>query len=102
MNKAAFLARQNLDRQRPPEGTVLNTTVVGDRYDALINIGARQGVKRGMRFVVLRGGTSGQELVGTGDVSSVDPDKSVLRVIENFRGVKPEDRVRAIFELPAN
>jgi len=96
VNKAAFLARESLGRFQLPEGTVLNTTVVGNRYDALLNIGARQGVKVGMRFVVLRG----RDLVGRAQVSTVDPDKSVAGVVDNFRGVKPEDRVRAIYELP--
>jgi hypothetical protein len=95
VSKAAYLARQSLDRYQLPEGTVLNTTVVGTRYDALINIGARQGVKLGMRFVVLRGG----DLVGEAQASSVDPDQCVATVQQNFRGVKPEDRVRAIYEL---
>jgi hypothetical protein len=74
----------------------MNTTVVGTRYDALLNIGARQGVKQGMRFVVLRG----RDLVGRASITSVDPDKSVAAVTDNFRGVKPEDRVRAIYQLP--
>src|SRR5262249_35826829 len=96
-NKAAFMAREALERYQLPEGTVLNTTVVGSRYDALLNIGARQGVRAGMRFVVLRG----QDLVGTAQASSVDPDKSVARVVQNYRGVNPEAKVRAIYELPA-
>jgi hypothetical protein len=95
VSKAAYLARQSLDRYQLPEGTVLNTTVVGTRYDALINIGARQGVKLGMRFVVLRAG----DLVGEASCSSVDPDQCVATVQQNYRGVKPEDRVRAIYEL---
>lgn len=96
INKAAFLARESLGRFQLPEGTVMNTTVVGTRYDALLNIGARQGVKVGMRFVVLRG----RDLVGRAQVSTVDPDKSVASVVDNYRGVKPEDRVRAIYESP--
>lgn len=96
VSKAAFLARESLERFQLPEGTVLNTTVVGTRYDALLNIGARQGVRRGMRFVVLRG----RELVGVAEATAVDPDKSVAAIVENFRGVKPEDRVRAVYELP--
>jgi hypothetical protein len=96
INKAAFLARESLGRFQLPEGTVLNTTVVGARYDALLNIGARQGVKVGMWFVVLRG----RDLVGRAQITSVDPDKSVAAVRDNFRGVKPEDRVRAIYQAP--
>src|SRR5207244_9838768 len=66
LSKAAFNARQNMERFQLPEGTVQNTTVVGEGttgrggQDALLNIGARNGVHIGMRFVVLRG----HELVG--------------------------------------
>ena len=49
-----------------------------------------------MQFVVLRG----RELVGYVSASSVDADKTVATVTQNFRGVKPEDTVRAIYTLP--
>jgi hypothetical protein len=97
LSRAAFDARQRMERYQLPEGTVLNTTVVGEtRQDALLNIGARHGVKKGTEFVVLRGG----ELVGYLSASVVDPDKTVAAITQNFRGVKPEDIVRAIFKLP--
>lgn len=106
LSKAAFQARQSMERTQLPEGTVLNTTVVGggtapsaqgtSPEDALLNVGARQGVRRGMQFVVLRG----RELVGYVSATSVDADKTVARVTQNFRGVKPEDKVRAIYVLP--
>src|SRR5439155_9810462 len=64
--------------------------------DALLNIGARNGVHIGMQFVVLRG----HELVGYLSASSVEPDKTVARITQNFRGIKPEDIARAIYALP--
>src|SRR5262249_15148190 len=100
--KAAFEARQSMERTQLPEGTILNTSVVGagttakPREDAFLNIGTRQGVERGMRFVVLRG----RELVGYVSGTSVDSDKTVATITQNFRGVKPEDKVRAIYTLP--
>jgi hypothetical protein len=97
LSRAAFDARQRMERYTIPEGTVLNTTVVGGtRTDALLNIGTRQGVRLGMQFVVLRG----RELVGYVSASNVDADKTVAAVTQNFRGVKPEDTVRAIYTLP--
>ena len=39
-SKAAFDARQNMERYQLPEGTILNTSVVGTREDAYLNIGA--------------------------------------------------------------
>jgi len=99
LGKAAFRARERMDRFRLPEGTVLNTTVVGTvdnpELDALINIGARQGVRRGMEMIVTRQ----KQPVGTLKVTSVDSDISTGRVTSNQQGVKPEDRVRAIFSF---
>lgn len=99
IGKAAFRAREFMDRFRLPEGTVLNTTVVGGseavNLDALINIGVRQGVRRGMTMIVTRQ----RDTVGRVKVTSVDTDVSTVRVVENTQGVRPEDRVRAIFNF---
>lgn len=97
LGKAAFKAREFMDRFRLPEGTVLNTTVVGtgQELDALINIGARQGVRRGMEMIVTRQ----KQLVGRCRVVAVDSDISSARVFANTQGVRPEDRVRAIFNF---
>jgi hypothetical protein len=99
LGKAAFKAREFMDRFRLPEGTVLNTTVVGEGNDldleALINIGARQGVRKGMELIVTRQ----REVVGRAKVVSVDSDISTARVTTNTQGVRPEDRVRAIFNF---
>lgn len=97
LSRAAFDARQRMERFQLPTGTVLNTSVVGEtRQDAYLNIGARQGVRQGMRFVVLRG----RELVGYLSAGTVDADKTVARITQNFRGVQPEDIVQAIYTLP--
>ncbi len=99
IGKATFKAREFMDRFRLPEGTVLNTTVVGAGGDAdldvLLNIGARQGVRQGMEMIVTRL----REPVGRLRVTSVDSDVSTARVVENTQGVRPEDRARAIFNF---
>ncbi len=99
LGKAAYKAREFMDRFRLPEGTVLNTTVVGSvespELDALVNIGARQGVRRGMELIVTRQ----REPVGRAKIVSVDSDISTARVVENIQGVRPEDKVRAIFNF---
>lgn len=99
LGKATFKAREFMDRFRLPEGTVLNTTVIGvgqeQDLDALINIGARQGVRRGMLMIVTRQ----REVVGQVKVVSVDSDISTARVTSSAQGVRPEDRVRAIFNF---
>jgi hypothetical protein len=102
LSKAAFDARQTMERYQLPQGTVQNTTVIGSctggggTEDALVNVGARQGVHEGMRFVVLRG----HEVVGYMNASRVDPDKTTARITQNFRGIKPEDIARVIYTLP--
>lgn len=99
LGKAAYRAREFMDRFRLPEGTVLNTTVVGvgegANLEALLNIGARHGVKRGMEFVVTRL----RQPVGSVKIVSVDSDISTGRVIDNVQGVQPQDKVRAIFNF---
>ncbi|MBI3909843.1 MAG: hypothetical protein HY320_02805 [Armatimonadetes bacterium] len=94
--RAAFRAREQMDRFRLPTGTILNTSVVGENEQvAFMNVGIRQGVRRGMEFIVLRLG----ELVGRVRATSVDADTTSGRIVENYRGVRPEDRVRAIFSF---
>lgn len=98
LGKAAFKARESMDRFRLPSGTVLNTTVVGvdgQQVEALINVGARQGVRRGMEMIVTRQ----RQLVGRVKVVNVDADISTGRVLENTQGVRPEDRVTAVFNF---
>ncbi len=98
LRKAAFLAVTKMDQQQLPRGTVLTTQVFGDneRQEALLNIGAAAGVKEGMEFIVLRG----QDKVGRLRVTRVEPDQSTASVVESTRGVQPEDRVQALFQLP--
>ena len=97
LGKAAFKAREFMDRFRLPEGTVLNTTAVGTaedpRLEAMLNIGLRQGVRRGMEMIVTRL----RETVGKLKITRVDSDLCTAEVTDNLQGVKPEDKVRAIF-----
>lgn len=99
LGKAAYQGRRLLDTFRLPQGTVLNTTVVGQGdsidLDALMNVGARQGVRRGMEMIVTRQ----KQVVGRVRVTQVDDDISTARVIQNIQGVRPEDRVRAVFSF---
>ncbi|MFN3648374.1 MAG: hypothetical protein ACK47B_02235 [Armatimonadota bacterium] len=98
IGKAAYQAREFMDRFRLPSGTVLNTTVrnveEGD-LEVLMNIGARQGVRPGMEMIVTRL----RQPVARVRVTQVDADLSRGRIIQNIQGVQPEDRVRAIFNF---
>jgi len=96
LTRAAFNARQIMERFRPPEGTVLNTAIVGQStLRAGLNVGARGGVRRGMDFVITRRG----ELVGFVRVDYVEAEYSAGVVTSNIQGVRPEDRARAVFSF---
>ncbi len=98
LGKAAYRAVQFMYTNRMPTGTVLNTAVVnplGGKMYALLNVGARQGIRRGMDMVVTRH----REPVGVVTVIRVDANDSTAVVIANIQGVKPEDRVRGIFRI---
>ena len=95
LGKAAFRAREFMDKFRLPEGTVLNTTVVADDTEALINIGSRHGVRAGMDMIATRQ----KNEVGRVKVTSVDAEFSNVRVISSPQGIRPEDRVRAVFSF---
>lgn len=78
--------------QTLPTGTILNTQT----DIALLNQGTRAGFKNGMEVIILRG----REQVATGTVSDVQFDSCYLNITRNIKGVKPGDKVRAVFTPP--
>ena len=62
-----------------------------------LNRGARQGLKTGMKMIVLRK----KEIVGYLQVQEVTAIDAVAKIIKSFQGLAPEDKVRAIYEMPA-
>ncbi len=79
-----------------PEGTVLST--VGDvkSLQVLINRGSRDGVQEGMEMIVTRD----KQRVARIRVGSVFPADAEASVIDNILGIRPEDKVRAVFPMP--
>ncbi len=75
-----------------PTATVLNTT---DKQ-ALINQGTRSGFKQGQEVIILRG----REQVAAGVIASVEADKAFVTIKRSIKGIKPGDKVRAIFGVP--
>ena len=94
INGAAFLAVRTMIDYVIPEATVQMN--IGDSK-VMINKGARDGIKPGMRMIVLRE----KEIIGYLDVTSTDPTDAYAKVIKSMRGIQPEDKARAIFEMPA-
>lgn len=81
-----------------PEATVLNC--VGTT-EALLNKGAQEGLEPGMEMIVLRRIDGGkEEVVGRIRVTKVSVNDATAAIVKAPRGVKPEDRVRAVYKMP--
>lgn len=98
MRKAAFDAVQTMSQNKLPRGTVLNTQVTGSgAREVLLNIGAQNGVREGMEFIVNRSGTQVSRL----RIVRVEADQSTASVVSGTAGAQPEDVVTAVFSLPS-
>lgn len=100
LRKAAFAVVNRMAQQLLPRGTVLTVQVIGEpgegTREVLLNVGAADGVTEGMEFIVLRGG----DRVARIRAVRVESDQTTARVVEETRGVRPEDKVVAVFSLP--
>ncbi|MGQ9524536.1 MAG: hypothetical protein ACUVTZ_06785 [Armatimonadota bacterium] len=97
IRKAAFAGVTKMSQQTLPRGTVLNTSVTpGGTFEMLLNVGANAGVSVGQEFIVLRGG----EQVGRIRVVRVEATRSTAVMVEQTKGIRPEDKVQAVFKMP--
>lgn len=94
INKAAWLVVKTMVDYIIPEATIMMH--IGESQ-VMLNKGARAGLKPGMRMIVLRQ----KEIIGYIEVRTVDPTDSIAKVTKSMRGIQPEDKVRAIYEMPA-
>jgi len=93
VNNAAFLCVKTMVDYIIPEATVMMNI---KESQVMLNKGVRDGLKPGMRMIVLRL----KEIIGYIEVQSVSPTDSMAKVIKSMRGIQPEDKVRAIFDMP--
>ncbi len=93
INKAAFLCVKTMVDYIIPEATVM---INMGESQVMLNKGARDGLKPGMRMIVLRQ----REIIGYLQVRTVDPRDSIAKVTKSMRGIRPEDKARAILEMP--
>lgn len=93
LNNAAFLAVKTMVDYIIPEATVQNTVRTNE---VLLNKGARDGLRSGMRMIVTRN----REVIGELNVGEVDPLNSVAAIVKQTRGIRPEDKARAVFDMP--
>jgi hypothetical protein len=95
VNYAAQLAVDKLLTQQVDVATVLTTPTP---KTVQLNKGSRQGIKKGMNMVVLRG----REEVARIRISDVETDSSVAIVDSATKGVAPGDKARAIVLDPGS
>lgn len=94
LNNAAYQAVKTMTEYVIPEATVLATVRTNE---LLLNRGARDGIKSGMKMIVTRLG----EIIGEIKITAVEPDQSTAYITKALRGIRPEDKCRAVFDMPA-
>lgn len=93
INNAAFLVVKTMVDYIIPEATVQMNI---KESEVMLNKGARDGIKQGMRMIVLRQ----REIIGFIEIRTVSATDSTAKVLKSMRGIQPEDKVRAIYEMP--
>ena len=98
INNAARQAVETMVQYIIPEATIIGTF---SPTEVLLNKGASEGLKAGMEMIVLRRIETGEdEVVGRLKITTLGDNDAHGTVISTTRGLKPEDRVRAVYELP--
>lgn len=93
ISNAAFNAVATISNYSLPEATILTTR---DDKEVVINRGGRDGIQEGLEMIVLRGG----DRIGKIRVTRVAATDSTAAIIDRGKGIRPEDRARAIFSIP--
>lgn len=93
VNNAAFLAVKTMVDYIIPEATVMLNIGASE---VMLNKGMRDGMRAGMRMIVLRQ----REIIGYIEVRSVSATDCKAKVLKSMRGIQPEDKARAIFDMP--
>lgn len=93
LKNAAFDAVRTINTYTIPEATILNSR---GAKEVILNKGVQGGIKVGMEMIVLRRG----EPVGKIRVTQVSNNDATADIIAQTRGIMPEDRARAIYEVP--
>lgn len=94
---AARIAVQKASTVKLIHGVIISSVgLLPKGVDTLINVGEKDGVTKGMYFVVLRDG----KRVARIQVGETFPTDSEVRIVEPGMGIRPEDSVRELFEEP--
>lgn len=93
INNAAFLVVKTMVDYIVPEATVM-MNIGSDQV--MLNKGARDGLKPGMKMIVLRQ----KEIIGYIELRDVSPSDAKAKITKSMRGIQSEDKVRAIYDMP--
>lgn len=93
ISNAAYNVVQTVNNYTLPEATVIGIRPGGE---VLLNRGQRDGINSGLSMVVIRG----TDRIGTVRITTVGSTDSTAVITDSGKGIRPEDRARAIFELP--
>lgn len=98
VNNAARQAVETMVQYIIPEATIIGTF---SPTEVLLNKGAQDGLKGGMEMIALRRNDTGEdEVVGRIRITKLSDNDAHGTVLSTTRGLKPEDRVRAVYEFP--
>lgn len=97
VDNAAVVAVKKILATNLPEGTIVSTVGPQTSLLILVNRGSRDGVQPGLQMLVTRQG----QRVGKIQLTNVFATDSEAKVIESTLGLRPEDKVRAVFPMPA-
>ena len=88
IQQAAFQVVRTIVDRALPEATIQNTLM----GSAMMNYGIRQGYEKGWEVIVHRG----TFLVAYAVIDHIDPTSGMIRIIKDFGGVRPGDKVRPV------
>ena len=92
IKSAAFLAVNEINKRILPKASILSTL----NDTAYVNQGERSGFQKGQRVIIRRK----REQVAEGEVKSTDPESCFVTITKTIKGVRPGDKVNAIFVPP--
>ncbi|MES1228470.1 MAG: hypothetical protein ABUL72_07340 [Armatimonadota bacterium] len=92
VKSAAFNAVQEINKHILPKASILSTL----NDTAYVNQGERSGFVKGQRVIIRRK----REQVAEGEVKSTDPESCFVTITRSIKGVRPGDKVNAIFVPP--
>ncbi len=96
VDNAAVVAVKKILAANLPEGTIVSTVGPETGLQILVNRGSRDGVQPGLQMLVTRQG----QRVGKIQLTNVYATDSEAKAVENTLGIRPEDKVRAVFPMP--